>query len=307
MKIKNRVFIYQLSVLVILSISTNSCKKDDIIKKYVVITWKSPEVITFGTLLSDTQLNATADVTGTFIYTPELGTKLNIGDNYLRVDFEPADAVNYNNAHKIVKIIVIPNPEFGTMTDQAGNVYKTITIGEQTWMAENLRTNKYRNLEAIDSVFFTSWARGTGAFCVYNVVVPDNNVIYGKLYNWYAVNDSRNIAPIGWHVATDAEWTTLITYLGGNNLAGGKMKETGITHWKDPNVDATNESGFTARPGGARYGDTFTAIKNYGNWWSATNYVSENAWYYYMVYNVGSIYRDNNSKYCGFSVRCVKD
>jgi len=307
MKMKNRIFIYQLSILVILSITTNSCKKDNIIKKNVVITWTNPAVITFGTLLSDTQLNATADVPGAFIYTPGLGTKLNIGENYLRVDFEPTDAVNYNNANKAVKIIVIPNFQFGTMKDQAGNVYKTITIGTQTWMAENLRTNKYRNLEPIDSVSFSSWTRITGAFCVYNVVVPDNNLIYGKLYNWYAVNDSRNIAPASWHVATDAEWTTLINYLGGNSIAGGKMKETGITHWEDPNVDATNESGFTALPGGARYSDTFMRLKEYGCWWSATTYVPDNAWYYYMGNLAGSIIRDNENKERGYSVRCVKD
>jgi uncharacterized protein (TIGR02145 family) len=306
MKMKNKILSGQLLICLVLSATIYSCTKDDIIKKDVVITWPNPADITFGTLLSDIQLNAAADVPGTFIYTPGLGTKLNIGVNYLRADFEPTDAEKYKIAIKVVQIIVLPD-QYGTMTDQAGNVYKTITIGTQTWMAENLRTNKYRNHEPIDSVSFISWTRRTGAFCVYNVVVPDNNAIYGKLYNWYAVNDSRNIAPTGWHVATDAEWTTLINYLGGNSIAGGKMKETGISHWNDPNVDATNESGFTALPGGARYSDTFMRLKEYGNWWSSTTYIPDKAWYYYMANTAGSIMRDNENKERGYSVRCVKD
>lgn len=306
MKKENRMLICRLLTCMVLSIISFSCKNDDSIKKNVVITWSNPADITFGTLLSDKQLNATADVPGTFVYTPGVGTKLNIGKNYLRVDFEPVHAEIYNEAEKVVQIIVLPD-QYGTMTDQAGNVYKTITIGTQTWMAENLRTNKYRNHESIDSVSFSSWTRESGAFCVYNVVVADNDVIYGKLYNWYAVNDSRNIAPAGWHVATDAEWTTLINYLGGNSIAGGKMKETGIIHWKNPNVDATNESGFTALPGGARYADTFIRLKEYGNWWSATAYAPDNAWYYYTANSAGGIMRDNENKERGYSVRCVKD
>jgi uncharacterized protein (TIGR02145 family) len=308
MKVKNGILICQLLILVILSITTNSCKKDNI-KKDVVITWTNPADINFGILLSDTQLNATADEPGTFVYTPKLGTKLNIGENQdLGVVFRPTDAVNYNNASKIVQINVIVNHQFGTTTDQAGNTYKTITIGTQTWMAENLRTNKYRNLEAIDSSSFNDWTRTKGAFCVYSIVVSDNDAIYGKLYNWYAVNDSRNIAPTGWHVATDTDWTILITYLGGSSVAGGKMKETGTIHWNNPNVDATNESGFTALPGGSRnYGGDFFAIRSYGCWWSATNYGTDNAWYCYMSNNCGCIPRENDHKECGFSVRCVKN
>jgi uncharacterized protein (TIGR02145 family) len=302
---KSNILNCQLFLCLVLSITVNSCKKDDI-QRDVVITWSDPADITFGTLLSEIQLNATTDVPGTFVYSPGLGTKLNIGANYLRADFEPADPGKYKTAVKVVKLIVLPD-QYGTMTDQCGNVYKTITIGTQTWMAENLSTSKYRNLDPIDSVLFGSWIRETGAFCTYNVVVPANNLIYGKLYNWMAVNDSRNLAPEGWHVATDAEWTTLINYLGGFSIAGGKLKETGVTHWISPNVDATNESGFTARPGGARFGDTFMRLGEFANWWSATSYLQNKAWYYYMANSAGSIMRDNQNMYCGFSVRCVKD
>jgi len=140
-----------------------------------------------------------------------------------------------------------------TITDIDGNVYHSVTIGTQTWMVENLRTSKYRNGDSIINVTNnTSWSTLTsGAYCDYDNT-PNNSIIYGKLYNWYAINDSRSIAPMGWHVPTDVEWTTLITYLGGESIAGGKLKETGIIHWETPNGDATNTSIFTGLPGGGQ-------------------------------------------------------
>lgn len=128
-----------------------------------------------------------------------------------------------------------------TVKDSDGNVYKTVTIGNQTWMAENLRTTKYRNGEPIQPIADpNAWAvLNSGAYR------PADSG-YGNYYNWYAVSDPRNIAPEGWHVATDADYTELATFLGGNAVAGGKLKEAGTSHWAAPNTGATNESGFTA-------------------------------------------------------------
>jgi len=199
---------------------------------------------------------------------------------------------------------------YGTMTDQDGNVYKTVTIGTQTWMAENLRTTKYNDGTDIPLVTDDKewYDLTTGAYSNYN---NTNNIdtiaTYGRLYNWYAVNTGK-LAPKGWHIPTDAEWATLLTYLGSENVAGGKLKETGTKHWNSPNIAATNETGFTALPGGLRSSNgSFTNIGNYGFWWSATENSNIYAWnriMYNISSNVGINY--NNKKF-GFSVRCVKD
>ena len=160
-----------------------------------------------------------------------------------------------------------PSLTYGTLTDQDGNVYKTIVIGNQTWMAENLRTTKYRDGSPIPNVTeITAWGNlTTGAYCNYNnTTSADTIATYGRLYNWYAAIDSRNIAPTGWHVPNDAEWETLIYYLGGYSVVGGKMKETGTTHWISPNTGATNESGFTALPSGLRLGYIYGTFDNMG-------------------------------------------
>jgi len=170
-----------------------------------------------------------------------------------------------------------------TMTDQDGNVYKTITIGTQTWMAENLRTTKYQDGTAIpNETDFTAWKKlTTGAYCNFNNTTNAETIAtYGRLYNWYAVADSRMIAPTGWHIPTDAEWTILSTYLGGEDVAGSKIQEIGTTHWIRPIPSglATNESGFTALPSGYREGEGsdpeetggFTWLGFIGSWWSIT-------------------------------------
>jgi len=203
-----------------------------------------------------------------------------------------------------------PSKTYGTMTDQQGNVYKTIVIGTQEWMAENLKTTIYRNGNAIANVTGNNqWADlTTGAWCYYN-----NNsqydCPYGKLYNWYAVADSRNVCPTGWHVPTDAEWTTLTSFLGGETVAGGKMKSTGLQYWLAPNDFATNESGFSGLPGGNRDGlnGYFYGVGYYGYWWSSPESSTTGAWYRYLSYDDGNAYRYGAYKRDGFSVRCLKD
>lgn len=196
-----------------------------------------------------------------------------------------------------------------TITDVDGNAYNTVTIGTQVWMVENLKTTHYRNGDPIPNITDdTAWSKlTTGAYCDYGNTASNSNT-YGKLYNWYAVNDNRNIAPSGWHIPSDAEWTTLVINLGGDSLTGNKLKESGITHWQSPNTGATNLSGFTALPGGYRlYNGDFNLIGFYGSWWSSTDPNTLNAWTRDLSYNNSNIRRNYFLKTLGFSVRCLKD
>lgn len=194
-----------------------------------------------------------------------------------------------------------------TFTDpRDGNVYDTVTIGTQTWMAENLR-------------YLPSVAGpGTGSFTtpyyyVYHNVGTNvqeakaniNYFNYGVLYNWTA---AISACPSGWHLPSDAEWTQLIDYLGGDGTAGGKLKEAGTSHWNSPNTGATNETGFTALPGAYRHLDgKFYDFGSFGYWWSATEYGTSEAWLRCIHYSYSDVFRYNLDKQLGLSVRCVKD
>jgi len=209
---------------------------------------------------------------------------------------------------------------YGTLIDQQGNVYKTILIGSQTWMAENLRTTTYRNGEKIPEVTDNNmWNNlNTGAYCNYNNTKSiDTICTFGRLYNWYALDDDRNIAPSGWHVPTYEEWLILEAYLG-DTVAASKLKETGSLHWKSfpyyPDQMANNETGFTALPGGYRWirygGETgFFHIGIEGGWWSVTEDDNnlDNAFHATLGYNYISIGGCFCTKHDGYSVRCVKD
>ena len=203
-----------------------------------------------------------------------------------------------------------PAKTYGTMTDQQGNVYKTIVIGTQEWMAENLKVSHYRNGNPIPLITNSSiWAQlNTGATCWYNNDSVTYNCPYGKLYNWYAVADQRNVCPTGWHVPSDAEWTTLTTFLGGELVAGGKMKSTGTQYWTSPNSDADNSSGFSGLPGGLRYfAGALDDIGYNGYWWSSSQFNGNSAWYRGLYYGLSTVGRTNFNKLSGFSVRCLKD
>ena len=199
------------------------------------------------------------------------------------------------------------------INDIDGNTYKTVTIGTQTWMAENLKASKYNDGTAIPNVTDnTQWQNNTtGAWCYYNNDAVFN-AKYGKLYNWYAVspttNGNKNVCPTGWHVPTDDEWSVLTDYLGGESVAGGKMKEVGTTSWYFPNTDATNESGFTGLPGGGRSSDgNYNNIGYSGYWWSSAEYSTSNAWFRYLFNSNGNAYSFNYDKSIGLSVRCLRD
>jgi uncharacterized protein (TIGR02145 family) len=197
-----------------------------------------------------------------------------------------------------------------SVSDIDGNIYKTVRIGSQIWMSENLKTTKFKDgITSIPNVTESgTWAAlSTSAYCWYNNEEATYKANYGALYNWYTVS-TGNLCPTGWHVPTDAELTTLTTYLGGESVSGGKLKETGTTHWTTPNTGATNETGFTALPGGSRhYGGSFNTIGNYGLWWSSTEYPTSDAWFISMSYNNNYVSRTFNYRRSGYSVRCLKD
>lgn len=213
------------------------------------------------------------------------------------------------------------NDTAGTFTDSRdGNEYNWVKIGDQVWMAENLKylpsvvgpstgseTRPYYYVYGYDGTDATE-AKATA-----------NYDIYGVLYNWSATMNGeissitnpsgiQGVCPTGWHLPSDAEWTELTDYLGGGSVAGGKLKETGTTHWNSPNTGATNETGFTALPGGFRYNNgTFRRIGGYGNWYSATAYGATTAWPRSVLYYNSNVDRYYLSKEVGFSVRCVRD
>jgi len=221
------------------------------------------------------------------------------------------------------QIIFNPGLIYGTVSDIDGNVYQTIQIGTQTWMTEDLKTTRYSDGTAIqltsgDGAWDTLTTKSK-SYCYYNDNMNSTSS-FGALYTWAASMNGaasstgspsgvQGVCPTGWHLPSDAEWTALTTYLGGINIAGGKMKEAGNSHWYMPNAGATNESGFTALPGGSRFGYGLS----YGNaffsyWWSSTEYSSDNAWIIGL-----STFGEETGKYfgyekkSGYSVRCVKN
>jgi len=205
------------------------------------------------------------------------------------------------------------NWEIGSLSDFDGNTYRTFKISDldQTWMQENLKVTHFSNGDQLLHVQNpTDWKNlKTGAYCV----LPnfsDYKEIYGLLYNAYVVEDNRNICPTGWHVPNEAEWQVFSDYLGGDEVSGGKMKESGKTHWISPNTSADNSSGFTGLPGSSRLEDGYfldAALGNYGQWWSATSTNNLEMYGHALSYLYGSKSKGQVSKNYGRSIRCIKD
>ncbi|MFT6334516.1 MAG: hypothetical protein ACI86M_001283 [Saprospiraceae bacterium] len=198
--------------------------------------------------------------------------------------------------------------------DVDGNDYNTTKIGGQVWMAENLRTTKYNDGTDIplvtDGVVWSNLM--TPGYCYYDNDSDEYSVPYGALYNYYVVSDtsSLNVCPEGWHVPTDAEWTTLTTYLGGETVAGGKMKETGTFYWWPPNTGATNETDFAGLPGGLRENiGFFDIIGIAGLWWSSTENENDtsDAWCRILYSSNALANKLSYNKGFGLSVRCLRD
>jgi len=200
-----------------------------------------------------------------------------------------------------------------TVSDVDNNTYNTVQIGTQCWTKSNLKVSKYRNGDNIPTGLSNSaWGNTTsGAYAIY-LNNPVNDGLYGKLYNHYAVTDGRGLCPTGWHVPSDAEWTTLENQLGGSSVAGGALKSTAMQPtpggWNSPNTGATNSSGFTALPGGLRdeNGD-FNDMAFSGYWWSSSVSSGSLAWSRDLYFSDSSIGRYGNGRTLGFSVRCCRD
>jgi len=202
---------------------------------------------------------------------------------------------------------------YSQVTDIDGNTYKTVIIGQQEWMAENLKVEHYRNGDVILWVQDDKkWHNTIRDACCYSVLDVDNNVVdtgkfFGILYNWWAVDDQRGLAPEGWHMPSDNEWTILTDYLGGESVAGGKLKATIL--WNNPNKGATNESGFTALPAGVRFSPLgkFIMIGLFDNFWSSSEDSGNNAWFRGLFNDGSDVNRRSIGKELGYSCRCVKD
>jgi len=266
----------------------------------------------------------TTDETGIGIFTSSL-TGLMPNTNYYVIAYATnsvGTAYDVWGWFRTDKVIIFnPDLNYGTVTDIDHNIYKTIKIGTQTWMAENLKTTKYRDGNPILCVpDGAEWSNLLiGGYCNYNNDAKIStygyndakiSTTYGRLYNWLAISDSRGIAPSGWHVPTNAEWDILINYLGGKDVTGAKLKETGTANWLSPNIDATNETGFTALPGGYRGSDgVFQKIGEYGCWRSSSSKFFQ---YDDMYLSWGITHNSpsmlwNFGKIDGYSVRCLKD
>ena len=205
---------------------------------------------------------------------------------------------------------IVMNQSGPMLTDVDGKVYKTVYIGNQFWMAENLKTEHFRDGTAIPSSPLSSakWLSLTSsALCYYDNDELYNKNIYGPLYNWYAVADEHQLCPAGWHVPSNDEWLQLREYLGGEIIAGGKMKETESGLWSFPNKGADNSSGFTALPGGDRDKGEFGSIHDGTGWWSSTEVSEEDAWSHYLYYSFTDFFPSPDEKVSGCSVRCIKD
>jgi len=308
----NTIILFNLMGLSVLIQSSESTKCQDVIRNPAgEIIVKQKEMIQNSVLKSST--------IGDIVYAElqNFSSVLGEGFNAGKINItKPADPVNDKDAATKPYIYdpVCNNSELEELAieikDYDGNFYSTVKIGDQVWMAENLKTTHYANGDAIPD--------GTGVGNISGETEPKywfaynddpNNVsTYGRLYTWYTITDSRNICPVGWHVSTDAEWTTMQTYLGGSSLAGGKIKENGTTHWSAPNTGATNESGFSALPSSyRRRNGEFYGMKNYGNWWSSTEFTSSLAWSWALYHDGAFIARHDSDKKYGFAVRCIKD
>ena len=246
---------------------------------------------------------------GSYEWVAEVGV-IGIGEKRLYIENEQQTQYKHSAIFSILYC--------GATTDIDGNDYETIQIGEQLWMAENLKVAHYNNGNEIPTGFGNvDWGElSTGAYEVYDNS-PNNSDIYGYLYNWYALDDNRGICPEDWHVPSDAEWKQLEMYLGMSQEEvdeifdrgtdeGGKLKGLGTEYWEDPNTGATNESGFTALPGGSCWGDDCTNIGKKTFYWSATGTFG-NATLRNLIYDNSMIGSVNQSMNSGLSVRCVAD
>jgi uncharacterized protein (TIGR02145 family) len=265
--------------------------------------------VCWSTSQNPTTLNtSTFDGFGTGSFTSNL-TGLSASTTfYVRAYAINSIGTSYGNQQSFTLIEIVSN--LGAGVTYNGYTYSSIILGNgQEWMSENLRTANYRNGDPISTgLDNATWISTTsGSYSIYNNIASYNTV-YGKLYNWFAVADPRHLCPTGWHEPTDSDWSLLTDYIGGEDVAGGKMKS--LTGWNQPNMGATNESGFSGIPGGYRDGlnGLYSQVGANGSFWSSTEFTSLYAWYRFLPFNSVVVVRGNEEvKQLGLSVRCIKD
>lgn len=320
---KNSRIWISLSVIVgLILILVNSCKKNEVpvVTTTIVSNIKATTAISGGNITDEGSSKVTARGVCWNTNTPPAIADNKTNDGVGAGSFISSITGLNANVEYFVSAYAINNAGVGygpvlsfktyAIADIDGNIYDSVIIGNQCWMVENLKVTKYRNGDLIGTTTPDTLDISGKATPKYQWAYDGNEssvAIYGRLYTWYVVTDSRTVCPTGWHVPTDAEWTTLSTYLGGESVAGGKLKETGTTHWLAPNTGATNESGFTAFPGGLRYDLGFASGGYCGQWWSSTEDFLTQSWARMIDYSDREVGRSSWIKRYGLSVRCLKD
>jgi uncharacterized protein (TIGR02145 family) len=324
MKTKN---IYWFLLFIIISFALITCKKDNNISLPTVKTYSplyvASTAATVGCTVESDGGSAIIDC-GLYIgnsQNPETaGTKLQIGSDtgvFLGIVTGLLPNIQYyikayaQNAkgESLGDQVIFTTP--GTIADYDNNIYETVKISTQTWMAKNLRTTHYLNGDLIgtSNPLILDISNELSPKYQWSYGGDDANaLIYGKLYTWYAITDTRKVCPVGWHIPADTEWATLESTLGGYTIAGSHLKETGNSHWISYNLDATNVSCFSALPGGYRnQTGGFSYVGNYGYWWSSTQGDVTTAWVRSIFVQSGMVSKVDLIKRYGASVRCIKD
>jgi len=319
--------IYRIILLLTLTFSLVTCKKDDIGSLPTISTY-SPEYIASTAVTVGVTVDPDGDsdfVCGIYMgvsQNPETtGTQFQIGNDvgtFLgqitgltpETEYFVKAYVKNSDVENLAEELSFTTP--AKITDFDNNVYETVIMGDQVWMAENLRTTHYLNGDLIDSTDPATLNISVENTPKYQWSYDGNDVntlIYGKLYTYYTISDTRKICPAGWHVPSDSEFTSLEATLGGYDIAGSKLKEAGNSHWISPyNVDATNESLYTALPGGYRNNTgEYSHMENYGYWWSSTESDDLNGWVRSLYVQASQITREDFTKNNGAAVRCIKD
>jgi len=341
------IMIPQLLILVVLFVFANSCNEDDdnntgipVLSTTAVTDITQATATCGGNITSDGGAtvtargvcwstnqtptisdNKTTDGTGVGNFVSSISGLTANTTYYVRAYATNSNGTAYGSA---MSFTTQEGSSGGTFTDtRDGKVYQTVVIGTQEWMAENLAY--LPSVVGPDTNSSTTpyyYVYGYDGTNVTDAKATSNYTTYGVLYNWPAAmagsassnaNPSgvQGVCPAGWHLPSDAEWTELTDYLGGEDVAGGKLKEAGYDHWQSPNLGATNETGFTALPGGyCEFSNNFVGIGNCGYWWSATKYFTTYRVCYrslYYIYSYVSISSGDAPEYYGFSVRCVRD
>ena len=271
------------------------------------ITWDGGSVITARGICWNTKVgptildNITTEGEGEGSFKSILTGLISGTNYYVRAYATNSAGTSYGNEY----IFITP------LTDIEGNVYGTVVIGAQVWMTENLKTSRYNDNSLIPNVTDNSvWlSLSSPAFCLYQNVDPEISRKYGALYNWFAVNTGK-LCPDGWHIPSEDEWESLTGYLGGEDYAGGRLKEQGLIHWKSPNTGASNDYGFSALPGGYRTGagsGSFRASGYIGWWWTGKEYDMNWARNRTIAFDTEEIAKGRGLKTNGYSVRCIKD